>query len=442
MSHPQKTCRVLSPSARIGLRPFGAIMPRYALLVAGEPPQQGVNVRSPPASPLASANAALPTSAQTRLCVGAYGTGRAPALAPTTVPIRLGNPFSSKARSLRQHRHLLPSPSFPLPHGRHPRCPCCRSPSRPPPAALAAPATTSATRMPHLRTRTDPPPTRPRSACLLVQWHGKGDAREIKRRGARTRARRPANRRRTAVPPVLPSAVFGHGPAHRVALLHASGVHLPRPRLRPGVARRLRQRHALGRRGDVRGARAARLAHRSPEPPRENERLLRRPDRPRYDDGGPRPHPRRRPYGCGVRRRHGDGHRRSVPLLPLGRGVQPDGRHADAHVRCSVLHRGGGRIVRRQHDAPAVRHPRHRASAPRLACVRTAELPAPARRATPANGRAPPAPLGAARHHGRSGAAVGHGWLAHTGSRVDGSGASRRGDRSGRHRRHRHGPHA
>ena len=43
MSHPQKTCRVLSPSARVGLRPFGAIMPCCALLVAGEPPQQGVN---------------------------------------------------------------------------------------------------------------------------------------------------------------------------------------------------------------------------------------------------------------------------------------------------------------------------------------------------------------------------------------------------------------
>ena len=161
MSHPQKTCRVLSPSARIGLRPFGAIMPRYALLVAGEPPQQGVNVRSPPASPLASANAALPTSAQTRLCIGACRTGRAPALAPTTVPIRLGNPFSSKARSLRQHRHPLPTPSSPLPHGRHPRCPCCRSPSRPRPPPAPAPAalpapTTSATRTPHLRARTNP----------------------------------------------------------------------------------------------------------------------------------------------------------------------------------------------------------------------------------------------------------------------------------------------
>lgn len=147
MSHPQKTCRVLSPSARIGLRPFGAIMPRYALLVAGEPPQQGVNVRSPPASPLASANAALPTSAQTRLCIGACRTGRAPALAPTTVPIRLGNPFpanpaafASAATSSRR---------------RHPRSHMAATRAALAVAALPAP-TTSATRTPHLRARTNP----------------------------------------------------------------------------------------------------------------------------------------------------------------------------------------------------------------------------------------------------------------------------------------------
>ena len=147
MSHPQKTCRVLSPSARVGLRPFGAIMPRYALLVAGEPPQQGVNVRSPPASPLASANAALPTSAQTRLCVGACRTGRAPALAPTTVPIRLGNPFpanpaafASAATSSRR---------------RHPRSHMAATRAALAVAALPAP-TTSATRTPHLRARTNP----------------------------------------------------------------------------------------------------------------------------------------------------------------------------------------------------------------------------------------------------------------------------------------------
>ena len=436
MSHPQKTCRVLSPSARVGLRPFGAIMPCCALLVAGEPPQQGVNCAlTPGLTPSSRKRSASHISSNPSL-------RRRLRNWPRSRPRPHDGSNSPWQPLFQQSPQPSPAPPpapvavIPAPTWPPPALPLLSQPFPPPPLPLPArPIFAPAPTPPN-------PSTQPRNECLLVQWHGKGDAREIKRRGARTRARRPANRRRTAVPPVLPSAVFGHGPAHRVALLHARGVHLPRPRLRPGVARRLRQRHALGRRGDVRGARAARLAHRSPEPPRENERLLRRPDRPRYDDGGPRPHPRRRPYGCGVRRRHGDGHRRSVPLLPLGRGVQPDGRHADAHVRCSVLHRGGGRIVRRQHDATAVRHPRHRASAPRLACVRTAELPAPARRATPANGRAPPAPLEAARHHGRSGAAVGHGRLAHTGSRVDGSGASRRGDRSGRHRRHRHGPHA
>ena len=157
MSHSQKTCRVLSPSARIGLRPFGAIMPCYALLVAGEPPQQGVNCPlTPNLTPSFRKRSASHISSNPPLRRRLQNWPRSRPR-PHDGSNSPWQPFSGKPCSLRQRRHLLPSPSSPLPHGRHPRCPCCRSPSRPPPAALAAPATTSATRMPHLRTRTDPP---------------------------------------------------------------------------------------------------------------------------------------------------------------------------------------------------------------------------------------------------------------------------------------------
>ena len=130
MSHPQKTCRVLSPSARVGLRPFGAIMPCYALLVAGEPPQQGVNCPlTPNLTPSFRKRSASHISSNPSL-------RRRLRNWPRSRP-RPHDGSNSPWQPLFQ-QSPQPSPAPP-----------------PPPVALPAPAT-SATRTPHLRARANP----------------------------------------------------------------------------------------------------------------------------------------------------------------------------------------------------------------------------------------------------------------------------------------------